>query len=184
MNKGTAIIIENFFDNFEGLKDCFKTIPLYTPKKLAKLSGRPEETWPGKRSMLLDVVPETKPLFYLFLNTFNQKLGPFFNGIKLHVMMSIHLRLAADEAKDWIHKDASTHDYSMIINLSKTNLNSGTSFFDSIDSSVANETFSSKFIQNRALLFDTRTPHRSIGNHGTSIEDGRLTMIGFFKEIT
>ena len=36
-------------------------------------------------------------------------------------MMSIHLRLAADEAKDWIHKDASTHDYSMIINLSKTN---------------------------------------------------------------
>ncbi len=89
------------------------------------------------------------------------------------------MRLDEDEQKDWIHTDDDTADYSMVINLSDTNLKSGTSFFDDNN----NEVLTSKFVQNRAIVFKSDIKHRALGNHGTNIDNGRLTMNAFFKVI-
>jgi len=170
---------DNFFDNFEELKGCFKTVPLYTPEELIKNYNYDNQYWPGKRSRFLNDTEETKPLFFLFLNEFHHKLGNIFIGKKYELKLSIHLRLEEDEQKDWIHTDDDSADYSMVINLSDTNLKSGTSFFDNND----NEVLTSKFVQNRAIVFKSDIRHKALGNHGTNIDNGRLTMNGFFTVI-
>ena len=173
------ISYDNFFDNFEDLKGYFKTVPLYTAKELCTKYNHTNEYWPGSRSRWLNETDETKPLFFLFLKEFHHKLGNVFAGKKFHLNLSIHLRLYEDEQKDWIHTDDDTADYSMIINLSDTNLKSGTSFFDDND----NEVLTSKFVQNKAIMFKSNIRHRAVGNHGTNIDNGRLTMNAFFKVI-
>ena len=171
------ISYDSFFDNFDELKGCFKTIPLYTAKDLSEKFNRINETWPGTRSRWLNETDETKSLYFLFIKEFNHKLGHVFSDKRIQLNLSIHLRLDEDEQKDWIHTDDDTADYSMIVNLSDTNLNSGTSFYDNNN----NEVLTTKFIQNRAVIFKSDIRHRAKGNHGTNIDNGRLTMNAFFK---
>tara|TARA_A100001011_G_C14303259_1_gene841871 strand:- start:959 stop:1498 length:540 start_codon:yes stop_codon:yes gene_type:complete len=173
---------DNFFDHLENLQDVFKKIPLYTAKEIKEKPDHEDEYWPGKRSEFLERTEFTKPLFFLFLKEFNHKLGYVFQDKRYTLKLSIHLRLEEDDKKDWIHRDddgGKGADYSMIVNLSKTNLNSGTAFYDNDN----NEILNSKFVQNRALLFKSDILHKGFGHHGKDMNDGRLTMNGFFKFI-
>ena len=55
-NEFTSIIVEDFFEQFDLIKDEFKKIPLYDSVELTKLNRETfnlnsgEETWPGLRS--------------------------------------------------------------------------------------------------------------------------------------
>ena len=64
-----------------------------------------------------------------------------------------------------------------IVNLSKTNLKSGTILYDKDDNIITE----SKFVQNRAILFDSRYRHMATTNYGNNIDNGRLTLNAFFK---
>ena len=89
----------------------------------------------------------------------------------------IHLRLEEDDEKDWIHKDQSFA--SILIYLSETNLLSGTCLYDE----SKNITNTINFVQNRAFLFNGKTNHMALNNHGTDINNGRLTLNCFiYKE--
>ncbi len=170
---------DNFFDHLNDMQDVFKNIPLYTKEEIVKKLNHRDEYWPGKRSGPLNFDKNTKPLFFLFLKEFNHKLGHIFQGKKYFLKLSIHLRLDEDEKEDFIHRDDEGEggtDYSMVVNLSKTNLKSGTAFYDSDE----NEILNTKFVQNRAVLFKSSILHSAYGHHGKDINDGRLTMNAFF----
>ena len=62
--------------------------------------------------------------------------------------------------------------YSMLVYLSPTNLNSGTDLYNENDEMIT----SFKFVQNRAVLFSSSYKHRAINNHGTDVNNGRLTL--------
>ena len=132
-------------------------------------------SWPGKRSE--DLKFSNKFFTGLFLNEFRNKFNNFFES---HYDFKIytHLRVEEDNKGEFIHKDSPDADYSMLVYLSQTNLASGTSLYDHNDKLITDV----KFIQNRALIFDSRYSHAAINNHGTGIEDGRLTLNIFWKE--
>lgn len=174
---------DNFFDHLDEMEDIFKNIPLYTKEEIMKKLNHKHEYWPGQRSEFLNLDKNTKPLFFLFLKEFNHKLGHIFpHDKKYNLRLSIHLRLDEDEKKDYIHRDDTGEDgedgtdYSMVVNLSKTNLKSGTAFYDNDN----NEILNAKFVQNRAVLFKSGILHSAYGHHGKDINDGRLTMNAFF----
>jgi hypothetical protein len=174
-----TIIVDNFFDNFNLIENEFKKIKLYTREEFNNLHESitgTKETWPGYRSWLLS---EVNPfLFNLFLKEFDIKFDNFFNGKLFKAKTHIHLRLKEDEEKDWIHTDDPAH-YSFLVYLSKTNLDSGTQLFNEKNELITDI----KFVQNRAVLFDSKYNHRSKGNHGTDIHNGRLTFNAFFNII-
>lgn len=87
--------------------------------------------------------------------------------------MYCHVRFENDR-DDWIHTDKGT---TILIFLSETNLESGTTFYDSND----NLTDDIGFIQNRAVMFNGSIRHMSKKNYGTSIENGRLTVNVFIE---
>ena len=64
-----------------------------------------------------------------------------------------------------------------MVYLSKTNLSSGTVLYDQ----NKQPTTTIGFVQNRALLFNANIWHRSLNNHGSNIDDGRLTLNCFLK---
>jgi len=171
MFKQDIIVIDNFFDDFDLLKDNFIKLPFFKREDYPLESGDNQGNWPGMRTQSLMRV---EPFLYcLFLKNYTEKINytPYF---KVHTYL--HLRLAEDETKDWIHTD-SEFDYSGLVYLSNTNLNSGTTFFDEKDNIVADI----KFVQNRFVMFNSKIRHRSTGNHGTTLENGRLTLNAFFE---
>ncbi len=166
------IVIDNFFDKFNFIKNEFKKIPRYEKDEFNKMF-RDQQTWPGKRSAF---ILNTHPfLFNLFLKEFSK----FNFDLSSHsVTLYTHLRLVQDEVKDWIHKDTST-EYSCIVYLSETNLNSGTYFYSENKEIVSDI----KFVQNRAVLFDGRYFHSAYGHHGYTQDDGRLTLNSFITKV-
>lgn len=166
-------IKDNFFDYFDQFESFFKTVPLYTKEELTNNFNYKDQYWPGRRSKLLHTEVATQPIYFLFLKEFNQKIGHVISGLKWKVNLSVHLRVG--ETTDWIHKDDDV-DYAMVINLSETNLNSGTCFYDE----EKKETIVSKFVKNRAVFYDAQINHSSVGNYGKDIESGRLTLNAFF----
>jgi hypothetical protein len=172
MHNGITVV-DNFFDNFHNIKDRFKEIPLYGLDEFIKLNSEDPQKWPGKRS--LDFY-ETEPfLFNLFLNEFHNKFDNFFNNKKFWCKSYAHLRLDEDNEKDFIHTDPI--DYSLLVYVSETNLNSGTCFYD--DKNNATQTVN--FVQNRAVLFPGYNKHCALNNHGINIDNGRLTLNAFFS---
>ena len=89
--------------------------------------------------------------------------------------VNTHLRLGKDEEPDYIHTDPD--DYTMIVFLSKTNLKSGLNIYDE----NKQETQNIKFVQNRAVIFDSKQYHRSSLNYGDNINNGRLTLNCFIN---
>jgi len=170
-------IVDNFFDDFYYIKDYFKNIKLYdlnTYRKFKDVENPTSENWPGKRSKMLH---NTEPfLFALFIKTFYEKFNNPFNKQEFNVKTHIHLRLEKDNKLDWMHKDCPEH-YSFLIYLSETNLNSGTALYDDNKNLITDI----KFVQNRAVLFDSNYNHKAVQNHGDSVENGRLTFNGFFR---
>ena len=62
--------------------------------------------------------------------------------------------------------------YSMLVYLSPTNLSSGTDLYNENDEVIN----SVKYVQNRALVFSSSYKHKAVNNHGTDINNGRLTL--------
>ena len=182
-NQFTSVIVEDFFEQFDLIKNEFKKIPLYDCVELTKknrqtfnLSEKNNiETWPGLRSEPLFF---TSPFLHaLFLQTFEKKIKDFFPNKKVSCKTSIHLRLEKDDEVDWIHHDKLVADYSLLVYLSNTNLKSGTGIYN-LNKELITDI---KFVQNRALLFSSDYLHNAIGNHGDNINNGRLTFNAFFK---
>jgi len=74
-----TIVVENFFSNFENIKDEFKKIPLYSLEEYNERFHKKElrkENWPGKRSQALH---QSNPfLFNLIHKELSTKVN-FFN---------------------------------------------------------------------------------------------------------
>ena len=175
MNYLKHIIIDNFFDNFNLIENEFKKIPLYNLEEFNK-KFIDQQNWPGSRS---NYISEESPfLFNLFNKEFNVKVGDLFKEINISIKSHIHLRLESDSIKDWIHRDSENFIYTCLVYLSKTNLNSGTYLY-SEDNHIVSDI---KFIQNRAIFFDARYLHSAYGHHGSSIDDGRLTLNVFYEK--
>jgi hypothetical protein len=168
------IIVDNFFDNFNYIENSFKKMKMYYKKEyMAKF--KTEENWPGKRSHVLNI--ENAFLFTLFVKEFDIKFSNPFNGIPTNIKSHIHLRTKKDEIEDFIHRDISSCNYTCLIFLSKTNLNSGTNIYSENKEIIT----SIKFVQNRAVLFDSNYLHSAFGHYGDDVNDGRLTLNAFFK---
>ena len=88
-----------------------------------------------------------------------------------------HLRRKKDNKEDWIHTDSS--DWAYILYLSKTNLESGTKIYPSVDSKKDEEDGFIKFKQNRIVCLNSSVPHMAWGNHGNDLTNGRLVICGF-----
>lgn len=166
------IVVDNFFSQFNFIKNEFKKIKRYNLEEFNKLTNE-KQNWPGQRS---DYVSSVEPfLFNLFLLEFKK----FDFDLSYHkISMFTHLRLSEDKNKDWIHKDIE-HDYTCIVYLSETSLNSGT-FLYSENKEIISDI---KFIQNRAFLFNGNYNHSAYGHHGTDEENGRLTLNVFIKKL-
>jgi hypothetical protein len=169
------IIVDNFFDNFNYIENSFKEIKMYDKKEYISKFKANEENWPGKRSYVLN--SENAFLFNLFIKEFDIKFSNPFNGIPTNIKSHIHLRTKKDEIEDFIHRDISSCNYTCLIFLSKTNLNSGTNIYSENKEIIT----SIKFVQNRAILFDSNYLHSAFGHYGDDVNDGRLTLNAFFK---
>jgi hypothetical protein len=176
-------IVSNFFDDFENIKEAFKSIPLYgidDYKKRTIITAEDKEklqhsNFPGKRSESLH---RTYPfLFNLILREIFNKINKMgFNEIRIDCCL--HLRLGEDNPNDFIHTDPSLA--SMLVYLSDTNLKSGTAFYPPESDKPYLKV---PFIQNSAVFFPGRFRHKSILNYGNDIHDGRLTLNGFLYRL-
>ena len=84
-------------------------------------------------------------------------------------------RTEETEKEDYVHQDNCW--VSGLVYLSRTNLDSGTQFYDSENGNI---TQTVKFVQNRAVFFKASMWHRVLNGHGTDIGDGRYTLNTFF----
>ena len=165
-----TVIIDNFLPSMPDISD----IKLYDSTELYKINTNKtgKYNWPGKRSEDLDKI---KPdLMKFFMETYFRKIDMIPGRFKCNAV--IHLKTKEDMKIDEIHTDDDV-DYSLILNLSTTNLNSGTRFYDKNDSVITE----SKFVQNRAIMFDSRYRHMATSSYGKDIESGRITLNAFFK---
>ncbi len=168
------IIVDNFFENFNYIENSFKEIKMYNKKEYMS-KFQTIEDWPGKRSYVLNL--ENTFLFNLFVREFDIKFNNPFNGINTNIKSHIHLRVKKDGSKDWIHRDSAMSNYTCLIFLSKTNLDSGTNIYSENKEIIT----SVKFVQNRAVLFDSNYLHSAFGHYGNDVNDGRLTLNAFFR---
>ena len=166
-----SIVVDNFFENIDEVYNHVKKIETYDWKNYPKELEAPEGTiieWPGYRSTQLAGKDDW------LLEKFSQGFKEHFTGlirgqVGLHIFS--HLRLDEHNEKNFIHTDV-PHMYSMLVYLSPTNLNSGTDLYNENDEMIT----SFKFVQNRAVLFSSSYKHRAINNHGTDVNNGRLTL--------
>jgi hypothetical protein len=163
-----TLIIENFLTHLKEFLNEIQNIKLYDLETFNNKFNC-SNTWPGLRSGPLIV--ENKFLFFLILE--NLKKVYFLE--KYSVEMYIHLRREEDIYKDWIHKDKA--DYSFLIYLNNTNLNSGTYLYDDVN----NVSTDIKYVQNRFVIFNGSYSHMGYGHFGNNSNNGRLTLNGFLN---
>jgi len=167
------IIKDGFFNYFPMIKDHFKSIPLYNLEDYKKFA--PYADWPGQRSKNLET--SSPFLNVLTINEINRHFEFLFKNNSFEVRSYIHMRLDEDDGQDWIHRDSDTSDYTIIVYLSETNLQSGTQIYDDRDNLITDV----KFVQNRAFLFDANYRHSATKNYGQNKDNGRLTLNIFMK---
>ena len=163
-------IVENFFEDLNLIEENIKKIKLYNVVDFNKTFNT-QQTWPGYRSNFLK--KENIFLQALFLKEFRSK---FNYQESCNLDLHVHLRLANDQGKDFIHTDF-PKKYTCIVYLNN-NLDSGTNFYDGVSDIPLVSVKSSK---NRCVFFDSRIRHGSILNYGNDINDGRLTINGFIE---
>lgn len=173
------IMVDNFFDNFDNIKEEFKNIQLYDKHQFNEkfpIEGF-VHNWPGYRSHKLHL--DRPFLFNLVLKEINQKIGEEpFNFKSLSINSYTHLRLK-DSEEDWVHDDTITGDYTLLVYLSDTNLTSGTEFFERDNFNQPSATVN--FVQNRAVLFRANMKHKTKSQYGDNINNGRLTLNCFIQ---
>ena len=163
MNK--VVTFFNFLPFCQNIHNLAKQFKFYNRKDWEQ-TGNTGGDWPGLRT---DELKKSAPFLYLHIATLleQSKLINLNNYKEIH--MYCHLRLLEDKDKDWAHYDESD---TAIIYLSQTNFSSGTDFYDIENNTIA----STKFIQGSCVFFEQGIKHASMGNHGTSIDDGRMTI--------
>jgi hypothetical protein len=159
-------ILFDFLPYVKSIYPLTKQFNFYTSDEFQKEFSDDNSNWPGLRTQDLNIY---SPFLYINILTLLQR------SIKLeyteykHISMYCHLRLEEDNSKDWIHLDNTD---TAIIYLSPSNIDSGTNFYDDQENNVA----SVKFVQGSCVFFQSGIKHKSIGNHGHDIEDGRMTL--------
>ena len=124
------------------------------------------ESWPGQRTFNLS---QENPFLHIHLLSILEMNGVEINKYK-DIVSHCHIRFAEDNSKDWAHVDPNMD--TAIIYLSKTNLNSGTKFFNTQNQEIA----SIAFVQNTCVFFEEPLLHSSFGNHGDNIDNARMTL--------
>ena len=168
-----TMVVDDFFNNFSAFKDEFKKITRYRADQHSEVD---DNAWRGERSE--DLTYSNKFLASLFINEFNSKFNNFLPdsyAFKLYT----HLYLKKDE-KMIIHKDSSHPTYaaySMLVYLSDTNLESGTALYGPTEKDLITDI---KFVQNRAVIYDSNYLHAAISNYGDNEDNGRLTLNTFW----
>ena len=171
------MVVDNFFTNFHIIKDEFKKIKRYPSETHPELKGmQTEKHLPGERSE--DLKFSNRFLTALFLNEFRSKFNNFFTE-DVDLRLYTHLRLEEDDEKDFIHTDSPDAYYSMLVYLSDTNFKSGTAMYEPLENNLITDI---KFVQNRAVIFNSLYPHKSIGCHGSDENNGRLTLNAFWQK--
>lgn len=162
-------IIENFLPDLNYYLNEIHKINLY---KLDEYNSKfnLKQNWPGERSNALHL--ESPFLFHLILQNLKQKID-FLKHFKIDLYL--HLRKEESVFKDWIHKDE--QDYSFLIYLNKTNLNSGTYLFDENNQIVSDI----KYVENRFVIYNSSYNHSAYGHFGNNSQNGRLTLNGFLN---
>jgi len=90
------LVVDNFFDNLDVIKDSFKNVPRYSLNEFNKKFNK-SETWPGYRSDLLDIA---EPFLYnLLMKEIGSKLNyiPIFKNCERSITCFMHLRLDKDD---------------------------------------------------------------------------------------
>jgi len=177
------MVVDNFFDNFDNIREEFKKIEIYNKEEFNKkfpIEGF-VHNWPGYRSHKLHI--DRPFLFNLVLKEINQKIGDEpFNFKNLSINSYTHLRLK-DSEEDWVHDDAivsgEEDHYTLLVYLSDTNLTSGTEFFEKDNQTQPSATVN--FVQNRAVLFRANIKHKTKSQYGDDINNGRLTLNCFIQ---
>jgi hypothetical protein len=158
-------VIYDFFHFNENIYNICKKAEFYNVNDFEQKFGG-DNTWPGQRTQNL--------IHYNY--TLYTHIISFLNVHKIStkdyrvVDAYGHLRFSGDNDIDWVHDDPCD---TAIIYLSETNLESGTSFFAT---DKQTEISSIKFIQNTCVFFNQGLMHKSVGNHGQDINDGRMTL--------
>ena len=160
-------VVDNFFDDLDFILQQANKQNYFTAEQLSYDTGT-QNSWPGIRT---DNLHKNVTLADYILNIIVKKFTFNINPKKANICF--HKRFDTDNAKDWVHKDAS--EYALIVYLSKTNLESGTAFY----TEDKNKMMTINFVQNRALFFKGKISHTSMLNYGKD-DDCRLTLNGFF----
>ena len=169
MFKQDILIVDNFFDNFKDIEKAFYQHEFFDREKYPLEEGEHTGNWPGFRTRPLS---KCNPfLDQLFIQTFLKKVD--YGNTSFFVSSYLHSRWK--DHGDWIHKDNTKSQFSGLVYLSPTNLESGTRFFDEQEREIADV----KFVQNRFVFFNGEYNHMSIGYHGTNFNNGRLTLNAF-----
>jgi hypothetical protein len=125
-----------------------------------------QNKWPGLRSL---EISQTEPfLFLTILEQAQNKLG-LKTELYKEIVAFVHLRTEKDDALDWIHKDQCD---TILVYLSESNLNSGTTFYTDQEEIILDL----RFLQNASVFFDGNISHKSRLNYGNSLENSRMTL--------
>ena len=196
-----VFVLDNFLDPFffKIVDEEIRKMKFYTMDNDPHILNNYDEgsikktIYPGSRT---EDMSKAHPLLdYYLIRQIERSGSPFVKG-NWEQNKYAYLRLADDEKMEYRHTD-SAYDWAYLIYMSATNLDSGTKFFESEEvenlsgeittgvnvkdevDTLAGVTDQIAFIQNRLVMFDCNVPHRAWGDHGTTFEDGRLTINGF-----
>lgn len=163
-------VFYNFLPHIKDIYSLCKKLEFYSNEDFNKKFPHDQQSWPGLRT---ENLKHSCPFLYIHIHTLLQQSLMFNYNQYSDISMYCHVRFEEDDPKDWVHVDPTD---TAIIYLSPTNLNSGTNFYDGEKENVIGST---NFVQGSCVFFNQGIAHRSIGNHGTSIDDARLTINAF-----
>ena len=161
------LIVDKFFEDMQFLNvvNEIKKLRFYELKEF-NFKFKDSQSWPGKRTEILPKV--NLSLSKKITDQFILKTKSFLEPGDMDIQMYAHIRNKKDGKKDWIHWDADISTYTGLIYLSKSNIKSGTYFYNTKKEIISDV----KFVQNRCLIFDSRYLHKAYGHH-----DGRLNIL-------
>jgi len=162
------LITECFFDYLHLFDNDWKKHKMFSVEEFNKETGK-SENWPGVRTRDLAEVDRT--FLAYSLTCIEKKFGQDWNNRQPYIVTS-SIQLREEGVPDWIHKDSPPHDYTCLVYLGNTNLNSGTTFYND----KHEEILQVPYVKNRAVLFASKYYHKSTSNF-----NGRYTLSLFFR---
>ena len=153
------IIKDNFLLKPKTVYNSCKKIPLYSTKEFNS-KFKTDESWAGVRSApLFDIKPSVAKEIVINMGKYFKEL---FETVDTPLKIFVHKRDKKFKKKDWIHHDDNNDClYVGLLYLSKTNLKSGTMFYDKKKNPITDV----KFVQNRMIFFDSKYLHSAYGHH-------------------